>query len=222
MAAEGVNRWLFNADTVDKLLETLMTHGHRVAGGDRLGKTIVFAKNNEHAEFIAKRFDANYPEYAGHFARVITCRTEYAQSLINDFSQLNRAPHIAVSVDMLDTGIDIPEVVNLVFFKPVRSKTKFWQMIGRGTRLCEHLFGPGEDKQDFRIFDCCENMEYFNQHIERSTGGVGESLRMRLFKERLTLILELADTGRAPVTGPSARPACRATPSLCCASRCRT
>ncbi len=192
VAAEAVNRWLFNADTVDKLLETVMTRGHRVAGGDRLGKTIVFAKNNEHAEFIARRFDANYPEHAGHFTRVITYRTEYAQSLIDDFSVKDKAPHIAVSVDMLDTGIDVPEVVNLVFFKPVRSKTKFWQMIGRGTRLCRDLFGPGEHKQDFRIFDCCANIEYFNQHIVPSAGGVGESLRMRLFKERLTLILELA------------------------------
>ena len=189
-----MNRWLFNEDTVDKLLETLMTRGHHVAGGDRLGKTIVFAKNNEHAEFIAQRFDANYPEHAGHFARVITYRTEYAQSLIDDFSVKDKDPHIAVSVDMLDTGIDVPEVLNLVFFKPLRSKTKFWQMIGRGTRLCRDVFGPGEDKQDFLIFDCCANIEYFNEHIERSLGGSGESLRMRLFKERLTLILELAGT----------------------------
>jgi type I restriction enzyme, R subunit len=193
VAAEAINRWLFNADTVDKLLETLMTHGHRVAGGDRLGKTIIFAKNNEHAEFIAQRFDANYPEHAGHFARVVTYRTEYAQSLIDDFSVANKAPHIAISVDMLDTGIDIHEVVNLVFFKPVRSKTKFWQMIGRGTRLCADLFGPGEHKSDFRIFDCCENIAYFNQHIQPSTGSVGESLRLRLFRERVQLILSLAE-----------------------------
>jgi type I restriction enzyme R subunit len=193
VAAHAVNRWLFNADTVDKLLETLMTHGHRVAGGDRLGKTIIFAKNNEHAEFIAKRFDANYPEHAGHFARVITHRTEYAQSLIDDFSVADKVPHIAVSVDMLDTGIDVPEVVNLVFFKPVRSKTKFWQMVGRGTRLCPDLFGPGANKQDFRIFDCCENIAYFNEHLEPSAGRVGESLRLRLFKERVQLILSLAE-----------------------------
>ncbi len=192
VSAEAINRWLFNEDTVDKLLETLMTHGQRVAGGDRLGKTIIFAKNNEHAEFIAQRFDANYPEHAGRFARVVTYRTEYAQSLIDDFAQKDKAPHIAISVDMLDTGIDVPEVVNLVFFKPVRSKTKFWQMIGRGTRLCPDLFGPGDDKKDFLIFDACGNIEYFNQDIPTSTGAVGESLRMRLFKERLTLILELA------------------------------
>ena len=193
VAPEAVNRWLFNGDTVDKLLETLMTRGHRVAGGDRLGKTIVFAKNNEHAEFIAERFDANYPEHAGHFARVITYRTEYAQSLIDDFSTGGKVPHIAISVDMLDTGIDVPEIVNLVFFKPVRSKTKFWQMIGRGTRLRPNLFGAGDHKQDFRVFDCCENIAYFNQYIEPSAGRVGESLRLRLFKERLQLILSLAE-----------------------------
>ena len=124
-----------------------MTRGHRVAGGDRLGKTIIFAKNQRHADFIAERFDANYPHYKGDFARVITHKTEYAQRpdrRVLDPGQGD--PHIAISVDMLDTGIDVPEVVNLVFFKLVRSKTKFWQMIGRGTRLCPDLFGPGEDK----------------------------------------------------------------------------
>ncbi len=148
-----------------------MTRGQRVAGGDRLGKTIIFAKNNAHADFIAQRFDANYPKHAGAFARVITYDVEYAQSLIDDFSNTDKAPHIAVSVDMLDTGIDVPEVVNLVFFKPVRSKTKFWQMVGRGTRLRPDLFGPGEDKQDFYVFDCCENLDYFNQETCQATAA---------------------------------------------------
>ena len=123
-----------------------MLRGQKVAGGDRLGKTIIFAKNHEHAVFIQERFDINYPNLKGHFARVIDFKTEYAQSLIDDFSNRRKMPHIAISVDMLDTGIDIPEIVNLVFFKLVRSKTKFWQMIGRGTRLRPDLFGPGEDK----------------------------------------------------------------------------
>jgi len=193
VAAEAVNGWLFNADTVDKVLETLMVLGHRVAGGDRLGKTIVFARNNAHAEFIAQRFDVNYPEYAGHFARAITYRTDYAQALIDDFSEKDKAPHIAISVDMLDTGIDVPEVVNLVFFKPVRSKTKFWQMIGRGTRLSPGLFGPGEDKRDFYVFDVCDNVAYFNQDIPTSEGGGAPSLRKRLFDERLELVVALAD-----------------------------
>ncbi|SPB14455.1 EcoEI R domain-containing protein [Caballeronia novacaledonica] len=150
---EAMNKWLFNIDTVDKALEVLMTRGQKVAGGDLLGKTIIFAKNNDHAEFITRRFDANYPHYKGHFARMVTYKTTYVQSLIDDFSKPEKMPHIAVSVDMLDTGIDVPEIVNLVFFKVVRSKTKFWQMVGRGTRLCPDLFGPGLDKKKFFIFD---------------------------------------------------------------------
>ena len=187
VGAEAVNKWLFNLDTVDKVLELLMTRGHTVAGGDRLGKTIVFAKNNAHANFVAERFNANYPHYAGQFARVITYQTEYAQSLIDDFSVKDKAPHIAISVDMLDTGIDVPEVVNLVFFKIVRSKAKFWQMVGRGTRLCKDLFGPEQDKREFLIFDFCQNLEFFSQNLEGSKGNVAEPLSQRTFKARLEL-----------------------------------
>ena len=189
--ADAVNKWLFNIDTVDKVLEHLMTRGQKVAGGDRLGKTIIFAKNQAHADFIQERFDINYPSLAGKFARTITFQTEYAQSLIDDFSQKNKAPHIAVSVDMLDTGIDIPEVVNLVFFKLVRSKTKFWQMVGRGTRLCPDLFAPGKHKEFFYIFDYCQNLEFFSQNPETTDGALGEALGKRLFKTRLELISEL-------------------------------
>lgn len=191
--AEAVNTWLFNKDTVDKVLEHLMTHGQTVADGDRLGKTILFAKNQAHAEFIADRFNANYPHYKGHFARVITFKTEYAQTLIDDFSNPDKMPHIAISVDMLDTGIDVPEVVNLVFFKLVRSKTKFWQMLGRGTRLCPNLFGPDQHKQFFYVFDFCQNLEFFSQNPETSEGGAGESLGKRLFTTRLELIAALDD-----------------------------
>jgi type I restriction enzyme R subunit len=188
---EAVNRWLFNKDTVDKVLEHLMTRGLRVAGGDRLGKTIIFAKNHDHAQFIAERFNINYPHYKGEFARVIDFETEYVQNLIDNFSILTKDPHIAISVDMLDTGIDIPEVVNLVFFKLVRSKTKFWQMLGRGTRLCPELFGPGKDKEFFYVFDYCQNLEYFSQQLPPTEGNVGESLAKRLFNARLELIGEL-------------------------------
>ena len=189
--AEAVNKWLFNKDTVDKVLDHLMTRGLTVSGGDRLGKTILFAKNQHHAEFIAERFNANYPHYKGEFARVITFKAEYAQSLIDNFSAKDKAPHIAISVDMLDTGIDIPEVVNLLFFKLVRSKTKFWQMLGRGARLCPDLFGPGEDKAFFCVFDYCQNLEYFSQNIPGTEVMVGESLSRRLFKARLEVIGEL-------------------------------
>ncbi|KAE9640434.1 DUF4145 domain-containing protein [Pseudomonas sp. PB103] len=191
VSADAVNRWLFNTDTVDKVLQTLMERGHKVAGGDRLGKTIIFAKNNAHAEFIAERFDASYPDKKGAFARVVTYKTDYAQSLIDDFSIKDKAPHIAISVDMLDTGIDVPEVVNLVFFKIVRSKAKFWQMVGRGTRLCDDLFGPDQDKEDFFIFDFCQNLEYFNQNPEPTEGTLSEPLGQRLFKARLQMLAAL-------------------------------
>ncbi|TLD44591.1 MAG: hypothetical protein FAZ92_03141 [Accumulibacter sp.] len=189
--AEAVNKWLFNKDTVDKVLEHLMTRGLTVAGGDRLGKTILFARNQHHAEFIAERFNANYPHHKGEFARLITFKTEYAQSLIDNFSAKDKEPHIAISVDMLDTGIDIPEVVNLVFFKLVRSKTQFWQMLGRGTRLCSDLFGPGKHKEYFCVFDYCQNLEYFSQNIPATEGAVAGSLGKRLFDARLELIGEV-------------------------------
>lgn len=191
VSESAVNRWLFNKDTVDKVLAHLMTRGVKVAGGDRLGKTIVFAANRPHADFIADRFNTNYPHLKGAFARVITHKVEYSQSLIEDFSNKEKAPHIAVSVDMLDTGIDVPEAVNLVFFKLVRSKTKFWQMVGRGTRLCPDLFGPGEDKQFFYIFDYCQNLEFFSQDIATTEGAAGASLGKRLFTTRLALLGEL-------------------------------
>ncbi|MCR6659654.1 MAG: DEAD/DEAH box helicase family protein [Asticcacaulis sp.] len=186
--ASDINKWLFNTDTVDKVLAHLMSHGLKVEGGDRLGKTIIFAKNSAHAAFIVERFDANYPHLKGEFARLIDYSVSYAQSLIDDFSNPARAPHIAVSVDMLDTGIDVPEVVNLVFFKIVRSKTKFWQMIGRGTRLRPDLFGPGQDKAQFLIFDFCQNFEFFNQNPEYTEGGVTASLGQRLFTARVDMI----------------------------------
>ena len=189
--AEAVNKWLFNKDTVDKVLEHVMTRGLKVAGGDRLGKTIIFAKNQAHAEFIYERFNTNYPHYKGEFARVITFKTEYAQSLIDNFSAKDKAPHIAISVDMLDTGIDVPEIVNLVFFKLVRSKTKFWQMLGRGTRLCLDLFGPGLHKQFFYVFDYCQNLEFFSHDPETTEGSAGLSLGKRLFLARLELVSEL-------------------------------
>ncbi|MFE7790818.1 DEAD/DEAH box helicase family protein [Streptomyces sp. NPDC057460] len=189
--SEELNKYLFNCDTVDKALEALMTHGLKVAGGDRLGKTIIFAKNNAHADFIAERFNVNYPEYRGHLARVITYQYDYAQDLIDKFAQKEKDPHIAISVDMLDTGIDVPEVVNLVFFKLVRSKSKFWQMIGRGTRLCPDLFGPGQDKSEFMVFDLCQNVEFFNQDLMPAEGRLGPSLGERLFHNRADLLLGL-------------------------------
>jgi type I restriction enzyme, R subunit len=189
--ASALNQWLFNTDTVDKVLKHLMERGLKVDGGDRLGKTIIFAKNNDHAKFIYERFNANYPHYKGEFARIITHKVEYAQSLIDKFSQPTKMPQIAISVDMLDTGIDVPEVVNLVFFKAVRSKTKFAQMIGRGTRLCPDLFAPNQPKEFFYLFDYCQNLEFFEQNPETTDGSLTDSLSKRLFTTRLDLLTAL-------------------------------
>lgn len=195
VGAQELNRFLFNEDTVDKVLATVMSEGHKVAGGDRLGKTIIFAKNQKHAEFIEKRFNIGWPEYSGDFARVITHEVSRAQDLIDDFSMRDKDPHIAISVDMLDTGIDVPEVVNLVFFKAVFSKSKFWQMIGRGTRLCPDLYGPGQDKEDFYVFDFCSNLEYFQQDLPTVEGSSQKSLSQRIFEQRVGLVTALDERG---------------------------
>ncbi len=202
VGAAAINSWLFNKDTVDKALQHLMEHGHRVAGGDRLGKTIIFARNHDHARFIEERFNHHYPQHAGHFARVIDIQAKYPQSLIDDFSIKDKAPHIAISVDMLDTGIDVPEVVNLVFFKPVYSKIKFWQMIGRGTRLCPDLFGPGDHKKDFRVFDFCFNFDFFHENPAGIEADASAPLGTRLFRARVRLLGHLQD---APALDPGGK-----------------
>ena len=192
--AAAINSWLFNKDTVDKVLQHLMEHGHTVEGGDRLAKTILFARNHTHAQFIEERFNHHYPQLKGSFARIIDHYATYAQSLLDDFKQKDTAPHIAISVDMLDTGIDIPEVANLVFFKPVYSKIKFWQMIGRGTRLCPDLFGPHDDKQDFRVFDFCFNFDFFRENPEGIEGSGVVPLGTRLFRSRVQLLAHVQET----------------------------
>ena len=192
--ASAINSWLFNGDTVDKVLQHLMEHGHAVDGGDRLAKTIIFARNHQHATFIEERFNHHYPQHAGHFARVIDHYATYPQSLLDDFAQKDKAPHIAISVDMLDTGVDIPEVANLVFFKPVYSRIKFWQMIGRGTRLCPDLFGPGRDKHDFRVFDFCFNFDFFREHPEGIEDRGALPLHARLFRTRVQLLTSVRAT----------------------------
>jgi len=186
-------KWLFNSDTVDQVLNHLMTSGIKVDGGDKIGKTIIFAKNHKHAVYIEERFNKNYPEYSGKFCRVIDNQTEKAQDILERFvlDKEEKDPQIAISVDMMDTGVDAPRVVNLVFFKPVRSVAKFWQMIGRGTRLRPNLFGPGQHKDSFLIFDYCENFEFFEVNLEESKGSLGLSLTQQAFQLRLDLALVL-------------------------------
>jgi type I restriction enzyme R subunit len=186
----AINSWLFNSNTVEKVLETLMTSGNKIQGGDKLGKTIIFAKDDKHADFIVKTFDKLYPNM-GDFCQKITNTVNYSQNLIDRFSDSKKMPQIAVSVDMLDTGIDVPEILNLVFFKKVRSKAKFWQMIGRGTRLCPNIFGPGLDKTDFYIFDFCKNFTFFETNLNELVTKLQESLTQRIFNMRISLLHKL-------------------------------
>lgn len=193
ISSSAINEWIFNANTIDLVLNKLMTDGLKIEGGEKLGKTIIFAKNSRHAKAISERFNKLYPEYGGSFAKVIEHKTAYVDTLIDDFSDKDKMPQIAISVDMLDTGIDIPEILNLVFFKKVRSKTKFWQMIGRGTRLCPDLLGVGDDKEKFLIFDFCNNFEFFRVNPKGFEGNNVESLTEKLFNVKTSLVKELQD-----------------------------
>ncbi|MGL5753483.1 MAG: DEAD/DEAH box helicase family protein [Paraclostridium sp.] len=189
----AVNEWLFNANTIDLVINKLMHEGLKIEGEEKLGKTIIFAKNTRHAKAIVERFNKLYPEYGGNFAKSVDYSTEYVDSIIDDFSDKNKMPQIAVSVDMLDTGIDIPEILNLVFFKKVRSRTKFWQMIGRGTRLCPDLLGVGMDKEEFLIFDYGDNFNFFKFNPKGYEGSTTESLTEKLFNLKVGIVRELQD-----------------------------
>ena len=189
--ASAMNSWLFNRDTIKKLLELLMDKGLKVKGGDELGKTIIFARNHRHAQKIVDTFNELYPEYKGEFAKLVDNQVKYNETIIDEFSTKEKWPQIAVSVDMLDTGVDVPEILNLVFFKPVKSKIKFWQMIGRGTRLCKDLFGVGLDKKEFYIFDYCKNFEFFSENPKGIETNSGISLTERIYGYKLDLIVEL-------------------------------
>ena len=190
ISSSALNEWVFNEDTIKEVLHILMTNGLRIDYGEKLGKTIIFAKNHPHAEKIFEIFNREYPHLPG-YAKVIDNYINYAQSAIDEFGDAKKLPQIAISVDMLDTGIDVPEVLNLVFFKKVMSKAKFWQMIGRGTRLCEGLI-DGADKSKFYIFDFCGNFEFFRM------GGKGRSteqvaLQGSLFNLKAQIAYKLQD-----------------------------
>lgn len=150
-----------NKDTNRYILKTLMGNGIKV--GDHLGKTIIFAKTKGHANLLDSLFNEMYPQYKGKLTALIYSGIKDKERLIEDFKNED-FPRIAISVDLLDTGIDVPEIVNLVFAKPIYSKVKFWQMIGRGTRRCDNLFGDGIDKSEFAIFDCYKNFEFFEMN----------------------------------------------------------
>lgn len=190
IASSALNEWIFNEDTIRQVLNTLMTHGLTIDYGSKLGKTIIFAKNHTHAEKILSVFNQEYPHLPG-FAKVIDNYMTYAQSAIDEFSDPKKLPQIAISVDMLDTGIDVPEVLNLVFFKKVMSKAKFWQMIGRGTRLCPGLL-DGKDKDKFYIFDFCGNFEFFRMNKGRPTANM-IALQGAIFHLKAQIAFKLQD-----------------------------
>lgn len=189
--SSALNEWLFNEDTIKKVLNILMTNGLKIDYGSKLGKTIIFAKNHKHAEKIFEIFNKEYPEYNG-YAKVIDNYTNYAQSAIDEFSDPKKLPQIAISVDMLDTGIDVPEVLNLVFFKKVMSKAKFWQMIGRGTRLCSGLL-DGDDKGKFYIFDFCGNFEFFRMGEGKQSANA-VAVQERIFNLKAQIVFKLQDS----------------------------
>lgn len=178
---------VYNKDTGRHIIRNLMENGIRDASGQQVGKSIIFARNHEHAMLLRKVFDDMYPQYGGKFCQVIDNYDPRAEQLIDDFKQTDNELTIAISVDMLDTGIDVPEVVNLVFAKPVFSKVKFWQMIGRGTRLCPDLFGPGKHKTGFRIFDHWGNFDYFDFHYKPVEPTVSRPLMQQVFEARIAL-----------------------------------
>ncbi|MEF2838061.1 MAG: DEAD/DEAH box helicase family protein, partial [Oscillospiraceae bacterium] len=190
IVSSALNEWVFNEDTIRQVLHVLMTEGIKIDYGQKLGKTIIFAKNHAHAEKIRDVFYKEYPHLVG-FAEVIDNKINYAQSLIDQFSDPKKLPQIAISVDMLDTGIDVPECLNLVFFKKVMSKAKFWQMIGRGTRLCPGL-KDGEDKDKFYIFDFCGNFEFFRMSNGKPT-ALQVALQGAIFSLKAQIVFKLQD-----------------------------
>lgn len=190
--AAELNKWLFNKDTALKTLRYVLENGVKKRGGDELGKTIIFAKNQKHAHFLKDMFmELDKTLFGNDYVKVITHSEPKSQEFIERFcdEEKERLPQIAISVDMMDTGIDAPSCVNLVFYKPVKSYAKFWQMIGRGSRLREDLFGPGEDKTHFLIFDLFGNFEFFKEN----PNGIETTAQKGLTELVFGLKLDLAE-----------------------------
>lgn len=180
---------VYNQDTVDKVIDDVMERGLKVDGGETIGKTIIFAYNHRHADLIVQRIKERYP-HGDDWCQLVDNYVNYADDLVEKFKH-NPKFRIAVSVDMLDTGIDVPEVLNLVFFKPVRSRIKFVQMIGRGTRPCKNVFAPGKDKTEFRIFDYCDNFRFFGQQRHETEAEKTLSVTQQSFAARVGILVEL-------------------------------
>ena len=185
---EKINRYIFNKDTADRMLSDLMNHGIRHKNENHVGKTIIFAQTKKHAQFLMTRFDTLYPEYKGQFCKLVICDEPYADKNLQDFKKPDDMPFLAITVDMLETGIDVPEIVNLVFAKKVYSRIKFDQMIGRGTRLCENLFGVGNHKKEFYIFDYMRNFQYFGENPKGKEAGFVLSPISEIFSKKVRII----------------------------------
>lgn len=182
---------IYNDNTVDLVLQTLMNEGLKINSGDLIGKTIIFAFNHNHAELIVKRFEKLYPELGPEYCKLVDNYVTYAQNIIDSYSIRGKLPQIAVSVDMLDTGIDVPDILNLVFFKRIYSKIKFIQMIGRGTRKSDNIFGHSKHKKMFYIFDFCDNFSFFDMNPEGRKVNQGYSMTQKVFQMKLDLLFEL-------------------------------
>lgn len=203
---------IINFPTIDLVLQTLMNEGLKVNSGERLGKSIIFAVDHHHAKKIVERFKYLYPEKGDDYCQLVDYSVSKVNTIIDDFKVPSKEPIIAVSVDMLDTGIDVPEVLNLVFFKRVYSVIKFWQMIGRGTRVCKDfkVFSPSKDffgkdkehsfsadfkdfdeKQGFYIFDFCDNFDFFDINPKGKVTGNTLTLSQKIFNLKLEMIVEL-------------------------------
>ncbi|WOD44184.1 DEAD/DEAH box helicase family protein [Hwangdonia lutea] len=197
ISSSELNQWLFNKDTTIKTLIFLLKHGIKKRGGDELGKTIIFARNKKHAQFLKDIFmELDKERFGNDYVKVITHGEPKAEEFIRRFcdEEKERLPQIAISVDMMDTGIDAPSCVNLVFYKPVKSYSKFWQMIGRGSRLRPDLFGIAKDKERFLIFDLCENFDFFKENPEGIESTVQKSLSEIVFSLKLQLAQYLKES----------------------------
>lgn len=196
---ERINRFIFNNDTVDIMISDLMNNGIKHKNGNHVGKTIIFAQNKRHAKFIVERFDKLYPQYKGAFCKLVICDEPYAEKNLDDFKKADEYPFITVTVDMLETGVDVPEITNLVFAKKVYSRIKFDQMIGRGTRLCSNLFGEGKNKKEFYIFDYMRNFQFFDEHPKGKELGVTIAPVTARFIRRVQIIRLLQDANYAKI-----------------------
>ena len=194
---ERINKYIFNIDTVDKMISDLMNNGIKHKNGNHVGKTIIFAQNKRHAKFIVERFDKLYPEYKGEFCKLVICDEPYAEKNLEDFKKPDGYPFITVTVDMLETGVDVPEITNLVFAKKVYSRIKFEQMKGRGTRLCKNLFGEGKDKEQFCVFDYMRNFQFFDEHPKGKELGVTIAPITARFTRMVQIIRLLQDAAYA-------------------------